>query len=43
MAISDYLNSLSDYFESFDYFQDFEEVDESEFMLAQLDHDSLLN
>ena len=43
MAITDYLNSLSDYFGTFDYYQDNDELDEPEFMMDQLDKDMMLN
>lgn len=43
MAITDYLNSLSDYFGTFDYYQDSDELDEPEFMVNQLDKDMMLN
>ncbi len=47
MAITDYLNSLSDYFGTFDYYQDNDELDEPEFMpeimIDQLDKDLILN
>lgn len=43
MAITDYLNSLSDYFGTFDYYQDNDELDEPDFMMDQLDKDLKLN
>ncbi len=43
MAITDYLNSLSDYFGTFDYYQDNDELDEPDFMMDQLDKDLMLN
>tara|TARA_Y100000768_G_scaffold216809_1_gene163448 strand:+ start:17935 stop:18090 length:156 start_codon:yes stop_codon:yes gene_type:complete len=43
MALSDYLNSLSDYFGTFDYYQENDEIDEPEFILSQLDAKMLLS
>ena len=43
MALSDYLNSLSDYFGTFDYYQESDELDEPDYMLNQIDANMLLS
>lgn len=43
MALTDYLDSLSDYFGTFDYYQENDDLDEPDFIMDQLDAEMLLS